>query len=377
MENMNCPNCALKHIAAAISYAKEIMAGHGKGADLDHRPDFLGELVNAEHHLKAINQNLFAFVVKIRRHVQDTQTTPSETIVMRLRKLWASIEKNYLDSENIPDTLINPNTMKKVTSKPCASCGKKKSGTLPTDSLSGKVTDIVIPLAEKGAHDNLELRYALRSIEKYARNYRDIIIVGNNVPSWLQNVKIISSVEDSSRKNITLFRKRLAAAMESDADYKLYWCDDYVFLKMMHVKSIPALKNGKDLLDYSGSRVWHRCLKAAGEALKTHGKTTFDCESHTPSLNERRKFIRLAEIFQKERETDPGMTVCALYHNYYGSRMLPMDKIKATFEKKVEIAEVKEKTKGRIFLGYDDKGFESGVKDFLAEKFPEKSQYEV
>ena len=372
MENMNCPNCALKHIAAAISYAKEIMAGHGKGADLDHRPDFLGELVNAEHHLKAINQNLFAFVVKIRRHVQDTQTTPSETIVMRLRKLWASIETNYLDGENIPDTLINPNTMKKVTSKPCGSCGKKKAA-----GSSNRVTDIVIPLAEKGAHDNLELRYALRSIEKHARGYRDIIIVGNNVPSWLQNVRIISSVEDSSRKNITLFRKRLAAAMESDADYNLYWCDDYVLLKTMNVMSIPALRNDKDLLDYSGGRVWHRCLKAAGEALKAHSKTTFDCESHTPSLNDRKKFIQLAEIFKNDRETDPGLTVCALYHNYYGNRMLPMDKIKATFEKAADVEEVRKITRNKLFLGYDDKGFTSGVKAFLAEKFPEKSQYEV
>ena len=56
--------------------------------------------------------------------------------------------------------------------------------------------------------------------------------------------------------------------------------------------------------------------------------------------------------------------------------MLDMDKYKATFEKKAELAKVKEKTKQNIFLGYNDKGFESGIKDFLAEKFPNKSKYE-
>ena len=373
MENMNCPNCALKHIAAAISYAKEIMAGHGKGNDLDHRPDFLGELVNLEHHLKAIDPKLFSVALKMRRDLQDAQTVPTELDIVKLRRLWQLIETTYIDNgDTEPGLLPGSGAARMVTSKPCGSCGKKKAA-----GSSNRVTDIVIPLAEKGSHDNLELRYALRSIEKHARGYRDIIVVGRNVPSWLQNVGIIDSVEDSSRKNITLLRKRLAAAMESDADYNLYWCDDYVLLKTMNVMSIPALRNDKDLLDYSGGRVWHRCLKAAGEALKAHGKTTFDCESHTPSLNDRKKFIQLAEIFQKERETDPGLTVCALYHNYYGSRMLPMDKIKATFEKTVDFEQVRKEAAGKLFLGYDDKGFESGVKDFLAEKFPEKSQYEV
>jgi hypothetical protein len=32
----------LKHISTALSYGKEIISGHGKGSDLDHRIDFLG-----------------------------------------------------------------------------------------------------------------------------------------------------------------------------------------------------------------------------------------------------------------------------------------------------------------------------------------------
>ena len=37
MENMRCFECALKHTATALSYGKEILNGHGEGADLDHR----------------------------------------------------------------------------------------------------------------------------------------------------------------------------------------------------------------------------------------------------------------------------------------------------------------------------------------------------
>ena len=355
MQNMKCIECVLKHLAAAISYSKEVQAGHGRNAELDHRPDLLGELVNAEHHLKLIDSGLCQAVNSLRNKLQANGINPGLGEIEYIRRLWKLAENKYLPTEF------------STISGSCIPCNKSR---IPT-------VDIVIPLAEKGAHNNLELRYALRSIEKYAHGIRDIIVISRNAPAWIRKVKIIDYITDSKRKNITLFRKRLEAAKQSDADYNLYWCDDYILLKTMNVMNIPTLYNGKNLLDYSERRVWHQCLKATGETLHRYSKTTMNCESHTPSLNNRKKFIQLADIFNDERETEPGLTVCALYHNYYGSRMLEIGKFKATFEKKVKVAEVREKAKDKMFLGYNDKGFESGVKGFLAEKFPKKSKYEV
>lgn len=42
MDSMKCWDCALKHLAGALSYGKEILTGHAKGAELDHRPVCLG-----------------------------------------------------------------------------------------------------------------------------------------------------------------------------------------------------------------------------------------------------------------------------------------------------------------------------------------------
>ena len=284
MQNMKCTDCVLKHLAAAISYAKEVQAGHDRNNELDHRPDLLGELVNTEHHLKLFDSGLCQAVNSLRKKLQANGINPGLGEIEYIRRLWKLTENKYLPAES------------SVKSGGCIPCSKNKTPTV----------DIVIPLAEKGSLDNLELRYALRSIEKYAHGIRDVIIVGNKTPDWLRNVKIIDSVVDSNRKNITLFRKRLAAAMESDADYNLYWCDDYILLKTMNVMNIPALKNGKNLLNYSGRRVWHQCLKASGGALQKHNKSTHNCESHTPSLNDRKRFIQLAEIFKEERETEPA-----------------------------------------------------------------------
>jgi len=261
----------------------------------------------------------------------------------------------------------------RVMSEPPASVMAKSETTID-DPL---VVDIVIPFrAGVSKHNEQELRFALRSIERHLQGYRNIIVVTNSPPEWLQKVTVIS-VSDDSRKNINLFRKRIAAAEASDADYNLYWCDDYVLLRDLRASMISALTCGRDMASYAGDKVWHQCLRATAAALNAHGKTALHCESHTPSLTDRKKFLELAEVFKVERETEPGLTVCGLYHNYYGSPMLPMDKFKATFENDAGgVEKVAAQCAGKIFLGYNDSGFESGVLEYLSQLFPTPSRFE-
>ena len=91
-QSMRCRDCALKHIAAAISYAKEILDGHGKGGTPDHRPDYLGELVNAEHHLELLSRDAMEKVSAMRTAAQMKGMTPSEEDIEALRALWVEVE---------------------------------------------------------------------------------------------------------------------------------------------------------------------------------------------------------------------------------------------------------------------------------------------
>ena len=70
MDSMKCWDCALKHLAGALSYGKEILTGHTKGAELDHRPDLLGELVNCEHQAELLDRELFNRVSTLRKQLQ-------------------------------------------------------------------------------------------------------------------------------------------------------------------------------------------------------------------------------------------------------------------------------------------------------------------
>lgn len=90
-DKMNCLACFRKHVAAALSFAKEIQAGHGAGADLDHRPDLEGEISNAEHHAMEMTVPGYAPALRELRHRLDRQQwLPAAEDVALLRRLWKS-----------------------------------------------------------------------------------------------------------------------------------------------------------------------------------------------------------------------------------------------------------------------------------------------
>ena len=87
---MHCPDCLRKHLAAALSYGKEILNGHGKDGSPDHRPDFAGEVINAEHHAEAIDAALATALRELRHSLDAAAWTPDITMLDRIRELWMS-----------------------------------------------------------------------------------------------------------------------------------------------------------------------------------------------------------------------------------------------------------------------------------------------
>lgn len=94
MENMICYECVLKHLAGALSYGKQIISGHGKGADLDHRIDFLGEITNAEHHLQLIDENLFKIISNYRKELQAKKVQLLPVDLQFIRDLYLKVQLN-------------------------------------------------------------------------------------------------------------------------------------------------------------------------------------------------------------------------------------------------------------------------------------------
>ena len=90
---MGCLECLQKHLAGALSYAKEVMEGHGEGSALDHRIDLLGEMVNAEHHLELLDGALLMDLRALRRGLQGRGMAPVEGDLLELRRIWSEAGK--------------------------------------------------------------------------------------------------------------------------------------------------------------------------------------------------------------------------------------------------------------------------------------------
>lgn len=104
-QSMKCKDCVLKHLANAMSYAKEILSGHGIGGTPDHRPDYLGELVNAENHLQHISAALLNRVMVIRTAAQMKRMVPSEADIDTLREIWIDVEAAEVPEDKTQENL--------------------------------------------------------------------------------------------------------------------------------------------------------------------------------------------------------------------------------------------------------------------------------
>ena len=378
MDNMKCPACILKHLSAALSYAKEVQSGHNRGHELDHRPDLLGELVNAEHHLKLLDNNLYDAVAGLRKKLQENGINPNMAHTEYLRKLWKMVEDKY-DPEEIVSTPAIENKAGVVIHKSgCAPCRKKKKA---ASVIKLPAVDIVIPLKnEDSKADNLELRYALRSIERYVQGVGKVIIVCPNPPEWLRNVTVIASVPNKGlRKAVSIYRNLRAGMLQSSSENVIWWLDDNVVIRPVSINMIGLYWNGCDMADYKDDRFWHRILRNTAEALRKRGYASRNCESHLPMMFEREKFLALDSEFGDEFQDDLGLVSYSVYCNRYDIKSIgTMSSVKTTFERTPgSIRNIESAVLEKTFIGYNDAGFTKNFRDWLGKKFSQKSKYEV
>lgn len=102
MKSMICFDCVLKHLSAALSFGKEILSGHGLGSDLDHRIDFLGEIVNSEQHLELIDKNIFTEISDFRKRLQGENILISNSDLEFIRAVFLKVERLKLNPVKNP-----------------------------------------------------------------------------------------------------------------------------------------------------------------------------------------------------------------------------------------------------------------------------------
>lgn len=150
--------------------------------------------------------------------------------------------------------------------------------------LNNKV-DIVIPLGTGSKYNDIELRHCLRSICIYAKNYRNIVIIGE-CPKWLQNVIHIPFKELSDIPSYNIIDK-LYIAVQSNivSDNFVYFNDDYFLFKSVDLLKLPFYYNGPLVESITKEENWYNeYLKNTEIVLLKHDKRLLNFDVHYPMI---------------------------------------------------------------------------------------------
>lgn len=152
----------------------------------------------------------------------------------------------------------------------------------------------------KRQRDYTELRYSLRSIDKFLP-HDEVVIVGPWLPDWITDVTWIN-VEDIPNRKQWSIRKKILIALEYTE--RIFFMNDDIYL-LKPMTDIPFYYKGT-LKNYaeSGSKVLQSQLEALGKPVKN-----FDI--HYPIIYSKQYFNEASQSF-----TD-GTIIKSMYCNYH------------------------------------------------------------
>lgn len=239
--------------------------------------------------------------------------------------------------------------------------------------------DVVYALGTGSIWQDNELRYSLRSLEKYALDLGRVFIVGEK-PPWLTGVVHIP-VKDTCRcnKDANIINKVRAAIKAGCTERFIFASDDQCLLAPVRLADLPAYASG-DLAAKQewGKGKWWRRMWATRDWLVAHSLPARNFDVHLFQPHSATAFKKITD--EAPYASSNGFCINTLTLNR--PEIVPHDlgSVKASFYNgKVSLDRVRSSCSapGRIHLGYNDAALKAGVHRFLAERFPEKSRFET
>ena len=238
--------------------------------------------------------------------------------------------------------------------------------------------DIVYALGSGSKWKNNEIMYSLRSIEKYLLGWRNVFIVGVKPYGLGKFIHIQADDLLNNNADGNIARKvLLACADKRISDTFLFINDDHLFLKQIEILNIPPYNKGdlrdKDNLYYKNGGLYIQRLRRTMEILIRHKLPTLHYDCHTPILINKHKFPQIMKQFNFE--DDIGYTMKSLY----GNSMNFESPFRADMNIKTHltIEQIRAVVNEYTIMAYNDSGLNTDLKQFLREKFPKQSKFEI
>lgn len=236
--------------------------------------------------------------------------------------------------------------------------------------------DIVIPLGSGSKHNNLELRYTLRSIEKHiliplCQEPGQIFLVGDR-PDFIHNVIHIQAYDtpESKWKEQNIFQKVMAAIDDPRLS------DDFILFNDEHFLLEPFTGTYYDqgfLKDSLASRTLHESYANTIRNTLRMYPEGLDFDVHCPMVMNKGLFR--ACVAQAEWHLPFGFSIQSLYGNgcVKGGDYHSDCKIRLPFSSEKILAMIK----NWAFFSIGDEALNKEMELVLSELYPHKSVYEL
>ena len=252
--------------------------------------------------------------------------------------------------------------------------------------------DVVYPLKAESGNDFIELRYSLRSIERFSLTDVRVWVITATPPDWLQRAGIIWQGDDvGTPKRVVTTRKLWSYATSINAtETWVLSCDDFYLCRPVDLGQLPLLA-GDDLRVAAArfrhsphksnkiARVWDRTADIATWA----GIGTASFEHHAPMRVVNSLWLTTPGMALMDQEIQPQ----SLYGNWAAEFGEPVevgldlkfwrrghDEQNPTFAGRVDW---EERTRDRWSWSTNDCTLSMpGMRELLEEEFPQPSRWE-
>lgn len=236
-------------------------------------------------------------------------------------------------------------------------------------------TSIIIPLASGtfASHtQDVELRYALRSVEKYLKGYGEVFIIGQ-APHWIKNVTVIPATDNDKiyYKERNIFNKIMLACQDSrvSEDF-LFMNDDHFLFSEFEAAEFPYYYHGQISKQVSRTDPYVNTIKNTISQVETDLVEYSDI--HAPIVYNKQEF----QMCMKDIDWTIKFGYCikTLYTaaEDLADTVYPDLKLSGPLSSR----EIKEKIKDRLFFSTNDNVMEGGMLAVFEELYPKPSRYE-
>lgn len=154
--------------------------------------------------------------------------------------------------------------------------------------------DIVYPLGTGSYVNNNELRFSLRSIERYLTGYSKVWIVGER-PDWIQNVNHIPFPDEPLRPSDYNIMKKVTRAIEEKelSDQFMFFNDDHFLNSPFTANEFPYYYS-TTLEEYTtirGNDGYGRRAKGTLKHLQANNLPTKYFDVHAPIIYDKSLFL--------------------------------------------------------------------------------------